>query len=62
MDFTLNDSAIEFHLTNGYGSFTLNEGVLNFKLNAVSEAGGSFRLLEDDEFRLLEDGSFRLLE
>jgi hypothetical protein len=42
--------------------FILNDGVVNFRLNAVTLADGSFRLLEDEFIRLLEDGTYRLLE
>ena len=60
--FNLNDGAIEFGLDNRPNDFTLTGDVLNFRLNAIKEESGDFRLLEDGDFRLLEDGEFRLLE
>lgn len=42
--------------------FELNDGPVNFTLNAEAEEEELFRLLEDGDFRLLEDGDFRILE
>jgi len=43
-------------------SFKLNDGPIDFILNAETEEEEVFRILEDGEFRLLEDDEFRLLE
>ena len=43
-------------------NFTLNDEVVNFKLNISVDQEGFFRLLETGFYRLLEDGSRRLLE
>ena len=64
------DALNSFKLTNGPINFSLidrlefilNDGVVNFKLNAVTLSDGTFRLLEDAFIRLLEDGTYRLLE
>ena len=59
--FKLNDRPANFSLLDGL-RFILNSDVINFKLNAVILADGSFRLLEDEFIRLMEDGTYRLLE
>ena len=59
--FKLNDRPVNFRLSDGI-KFILNSDVINFKLNAISLADGSFRLLENSERRLLESGDFRILE
>jgi len=61
IEFTLNDNAINFTLTDER-EFRLNDGAINFKLNAITEVSGNFRLLEDSFYRLLESGFKRLLE
>lgn len=59
--FKLNDMPIDYRLIDQM-SFSLSDAPVNFKLNAIIEPGGNFRLLEDGFFRLLEDDGFRLLE
>jgi len=59
--FKLANGPINFHLVDSL-QFFLNDGVVNFKLNAVTLSDGTFRLLEDGDLRLLEDGTYRLLE
>jgi hypothetical protein len=59
--FRLTGGPLNFRLIDRL-EFILNDGIVNFKLNAVTLADGSFRLLEDDFVRLLEDGTYRLLE
>ena len=61
ISFKLNDRPVNFSLSEGL-MFILNSDVVNFKLNAVILADGSFRLLEDDFIRLMEDGTYRLLD
>jgi len=61
MNFQLNDSAIEFILSDEL-EFKLNDGRIEFTINAITETSGSFRLLEDSFYRLLESGFKRLLE
>jgi len=43
-------------------SFKLNDGPIDFTLNAETEEEEVFRILEDGDFRILEDEYFRILE
>lgn len=59
--FSLNDNAINFTLRDEL-EFKLNDDRISFKINAIIEVGGNFRLLEDGFYRLLESGFKRSLE
>jgi hypothetical protein len=60
MNITLDDSAIEFTLSDDL-EFNLSRNNIEFTLNAEAEEENA-RLLEDGFYRLLEDGGIRLLE
>lgn len=61
MTINIGDMPVNFTLNEDV-NFTVNGGVVTFRLTVTNVVQPDLRLLEDGEYRLLEDGDFRLME